>query len=204
MRTHAVAAIARLKQKCLILGPCLILLAVVSAVVPFVLGEVDSPLIDHETFSMLDRFVAVGAPALLCCGYGLIYLGTRRAITAFFAVLGVIAGVADTAVWLIMWNGPSGESVRAFVGLWLLILVIGPSILLISLATVALSFWESRKRYTEPGCCPKCGYNLTGLHQPRCPECGAPFSSSLLRSPSSVGRQNANAASLSKHTAKHG
>lgn len=30
-------------------------------------------------------------------------------------------------------------------------------------------------RPPNPGVCEKCGYNLTGLTEPRCPECGTPF-----------------------------
>ena len=32
-----------------------------------------------------------------------------------------------------------------------------------------------RQAWVAAGCCPKCGYILTGLCEPRCPECGAPF-----------------------------
>jgi hypothetical protein len=34
-----------------------------------------------------------------------------------------------------------------------------------------------RRRRRGTGRCIKCGYNLTGLSEPRCPECGEPFAS---------------------------
>lgn len=34
-----------------------------------------------------------------------------------------------------------------------------------------------------PGCCRKCGYNLRGLTEPRCPECSTEFDPSTLPSP---------------------
>lgn len=36
-----------------------------------------------------------------------------------------------------------------------------------------------RARRRATGCCRKCGYNLTGLTQPRCPECGEWFDSTV-------------------------
>jgi uncharacterized paraquat-inducible protein A len=32
-----------------------------------------------------------------------------------------------------------------------------------------------RRARAQPPACPKCGYNMSGLRQCRCPECGAEF-----------------------------
>ena len=40
-----------------------------------------------------------------------------------------------------------------------------------------------RRLRPRPGFCSKCAYNLTGLSEPRCPECGTEFDPSNLRSP---------------------
>ena len=46
---------------------------------------------------------------------------------------------------------------------------------------VAAACWKNRSRSPAiPGSCPKCGYDLTGLREPRCPECGTTFDPSLL------------------------
>ncbi len=48
-------------------------------------------------------------------------------------------------------------------------------LLLIAIPTAWL--WRRVRRY-PPGHCNKCGYNLTGLPEPRCPECGRKFGDS--------------------------
>jgi hypothetical protein len=39
----------------------------------------------------------------------------------------------------------------------------------------ALGSWVSRRHRYESGYCQRCGYSLSGLPEPRCPECGTPF-----------------------------
>jgi hypothetical protein len=51
-------------------------------------------------------------------------------------------------------------------GLYVLTWSFGPGI--------ALLFWAEIRQRTR-GHCPACGYDLHGLSQPRCPECGRPF-----------------------------
>ena len=40
---------------------------------------------------------------------------------------------------------------------------------------------EGSRNARLPHVCERCGYNLTGLNEPRCPECGTPFPPSLLQ-----------------------
>lgn len=40
---------------------------------------------------------------------------------------------------------------------------------------VVLLFFRMKRQREETGICLKCGYDLRGLDQPRCPECGTPF-----------------------------
>ncbi len=41
--------------------------------------------------------------------------------------------------------------------------------------TSLVLLWLGRGRASPPGHCQRCGYDLTGLTEPRCPECGQPF-----------------------------
>jgi predicted amidophosphoribosyltransferase len=50
-------------------------------------------------------------------------------------------------------------------------------------AVLAWTAWRWRRdRRPPPGCCQRCGYNLTGNVTGRCPECGTPT-----RKPKSAG-----------------
>ena len=54
------------------------------------------------------------------------------------------------------------------------VLVIPLGIPALVIAGPTLFFWR-RSRRPPAGYCRKCGYNLTGLPEPRCPECGTEF-----------------------------
>jgi len=51
---------------------------------------------------------------------------------------------------------------------------------IVALVPFAITFGTLLKRIMRsrlPGACVQCGYNLRGLTEPRCPECGTPFES---------------------------
>ncbi len=68
-----------------------------------------------------------------------------------------------------------GRAARAEFPIWPLI--VGCAVYPVLSAVAA-----ARKRFrARRGCCAHCGYNLTGLPEPRCPECGTKFVPRVLR-----------------------
>ena len=45
---------------------------------------------------------------------------------------------------------------------------------LLAVAIPTLFVWRFGRKPVEPGHCQRCGYNLKGLTEARCPECGTP------------------------------
>ncbi len=108
-------------------------------------------------------FVAVVLPALLSIpAVGLAVYATARTRSRMLLV--------PTALWivavlvLLSLEGHVRFSATAGVGT----------------AIVWWSLFRFIEKETEEGCCGKCGYNLRGLLNPRCPECGEPFDPKLL------------------------
>lgn len=64
-----------------------------------------------------------------------------------------IAGMSDLIPWLMPWSGRALTLAVVAVGAWVIWLGL-------------------RRRRTKEPFCPRCDYNLTGLSNPACPECG--------------------------------
>lgn len=76
--------------------------------------------------------------------------------------LGLHPPYSGSATWR-----AGGRTVLRWYPLWPLVLVVGlPTCLLV---------WLDRRRRIPPGHCQRCGYNLKGLTEARCPECGQAF-----------------------------
>ena len=122
-----------------------------------------------------------------------IFLALPIVLGAFvmLAITGIIAGCCDRPLtgtdiarrgcWLVMGSGLSMQ-------LWLpLYLQLCPQIYktmgYLSIAmlfggpllVLILSIIFQPSSTVAQACCPKCGYDLRGLPEPRCPECGTPF-----------------------------
>ena len=85
----------------------------------------------------------------------------------------------DTFLWqTILWPNStfSKQMIVVSVPLWM------PTFLFASLCFAFLYFpSHGRRKRRELGLCVKCGYNLKGLSEPRCPECNTPFDERLLK-----------------------
>lgn len=90
-------------------------------------------------------------------------LGTRRVFYGLMAMTLVGAGICAVAIVFEISLG-----IAAY--------LIGYGSCFTGWATVAchLARRDIRRRHTRGATrhCQSCGYNLTGLHEPRCPECG--------------------------------
>lgn len=106
---------------------------------------------------------------------GWLYRKASRSRIPAFAVLAfwwILGPVILAAMLGLMSVGRAVELGSARMAMWLVFLSI-------SLLYGALLFRITRNYYRQRGLreghCQHCGHNLTGLTQPRCPECGANF-----------------------------
>ena len=53
-------------------------------------------------------------------------------------------------------------------------------LLFLLFASTLIACAVGSRRRPKPGFCDQCGYNLKGLTEPRCPECGTTFDQELL------------------------
>jgi predicted RNA-binding Zn-ribbon protein involved in translation (DUF1610 family) len=138
-------------------------------------------------------FLAHGQPAIY--GVGGCCLGLPVSVIAFIIVVILLAkGTQSSCRWALLvgflslfvtllslaavdYYGPHSLRDDPVIAIYYL-----PS--LIICCFVILGAWKSRPRDSAdwwPNCS-KCGYNLTGLMEPRCPECGTPFDRRFLKS----------------------
>ena len=95
----------------------------------------------------------------------------RRAMMAWLTFLSFIVGSRLTGNY-----GLAGAAGFALDGHWNVAVRIGV-FAFITYATFLFGLWVGGRRRprVRPGHCIRCAYNLTGLTEPRCPECGTPF-----------------------------
>ena len=80
--------------------------------------------------------------------------------------------------WASLFTCSAGLALIPFVGLAGLWLTVGATLWIVG---VRQSRWKSSTVIRQmDGRCRNCGYNLMGLSEPRCPECGEPFDEGIL------------------------
>lgn len=112
-------------------------------------------------------------------------LAGRRGLSWFDAsILGAI-GAACFDVWLpdsrdfLAMAMRTGPQLSSFVAAQT-VFIVAVGVTCGTTAAIAARWWAAREEVG--GSCPKCGYDLRGLPEPRCPECGAAVDPSAIRS----------------------
>ncbi len=107
---------------------------------------------------------------------------SRRRWAVIWAVLLIIGGTADQIIGIRLWRlAPlaAGFRTAGVERVWREALrhtLVGTALVLVGIGAAAVAAASNRRiRCVRAGGCIKCGYSLTGLTEPRCPECGQPF-----------------------------
>jgi hypothetical protein len=126
--------------------------------------------------------------ALFCIGLllGRVFyrncVATGCAFLATFAVVSSLTG--DVSPWYIVHYGFLSRGGYAAVYPWTHAVTFAVFLLVIY-ASFVVGVWVGsrygRKHLGYDGYCRKCGYDLRGLPEPRCPECGTPFKLDQIR-----------------------
>ena len=146
------------------------LLIVPAALVPLSLILMQAPLVPLPVL-----FYHV--PLALASGNLLLALTTGRTGVKVLSLLSILLCVATGSLVLVSTTAPSVEfHPRAMAGICA---ILGgyPVVVILSVIALVLSIQGGRERTGKAGCCTKCGSDLQGLPEPRCPECGTPFGS---------------------------
>ena len=92
------------------------------------------------------------------------------------ALMVVVLGGALIAAAVLAMAGPSRWMGIVLVVSYVVVLLPWlPALLLIPFLIVVATSRARRGTPIPPGVCVRCGYDLRGLPEPRCPECGTPF-----------------------------
>jgi hypothetical protein len=129
---------------------------------------------------------ATCATALFVCVYWLWlwrhsvnWTGARLVHTALAGAGCIVAGIV-LGVVLASFSGISDASFSIFIAGLVAIFTWLPLTVIIWKETAQERTDRLRQAATDVLFCPRCGYNMTGLYEARCPECGARFTISQL------------------------